>query len=173
LARLLGGGGGDDLTSWPGCRVRPDGAVCRVRTRVPLCRARLLRFVEATHADLVALRRQLRAAHPDAGEVNSSNVGTFTFVFDRGHFAETVENPQTCIWGCKTVKLAGAKVSLLFNGGGGTRPSAANAPGELFTLRGVCIAIRSACAAYPGLHRRLRSSPSPGCESPRRHRAAS
>ena len=160
-----------------------------------LCRGGLVRFVDATPADLVALRRavepvyarldadpenqqqlaqieamrsrtspepqpmcptavplrvaadrldgayrynldyaELQAAHADAGEVNSSNVGTFTFVFDGSRFAETVQNPQTCIWGYGTVRLTGAKVSLLFSSGGGTPPGAANSPGESFTL---------------------------------------
>lgn len=157
-----------------------------------LCRAGLVRFVEATPADLVALRRavapvytkidadpqtreqvaqieamrahsspepplrcpttlssnvaagpldgvyrftvsyaELEAVHPDPGELNSGNVGTYTFVFDRGHFAETAENPQSCAWDYGSVSVTGSKLSLLYREGGGTEP---NSPGEQFTL---------------------------------------
>jgi TRAP-type C4-dicarboxylate transport system substrate-binding protein len=160
-----------------------------------LCRAGLVRFVDATAADLAALRRavkpayteldadpenrqqiaqilamrtayapqsplgcsqvpkvsvsagpldgaykftitygDLQAAGADPGELSAGNVGTFTFVFDRGRFAETAENPQTCAWDYGTVTVAGAKISLLYSDGGGTPPSAANSPGERFTL---------------------------------------
>ena len=160
-----------------------------------LCRARLLRFVDATPAELAALRRavapvyavlnadpenrqqiaqieamrtntppeaplrcpttlsprvaagpldgvyrfkldyaQLEAAHPGPGEINSGNVGMFTFVFDRGHFAETAENPQVCTWEYGTVSVAGSKLSLLYSGGGGIPAGTANQPGEQFTL---------------------------------------
>lgn len=160
-----------------------------------LCRGRLVRFVEATPADLAALRRavepvyaeleanpqtrqqiakieamrsalapqppltcgqaaelsarpgpldgayrftmtdgMLQAAGADPGELNPSNIGTFTFVFDRGRFAATTENPQTCIWGDGTVKVAGSEISLLYSDGGGTPRDQANSPGEQFTL---------------------------------------
>lgn len=160
-----------------------------------LCRARLVRFVEATPADLAALRRavepvyaeleanpqtrqqiakieamrsalapqspltcgqaaelsarpgpldgayrftmtdgMLQAAGADPGELNPSNIGTFTFVFDRGRFAETTENPQTCIWESGSVSVTGSRLSLLYSAGGGTPPGTANSPGEQFTL---------------------------------------
>ncbi|MBV9002850.1 MAG: hypothetical protein JO304_27595 [Solirubrobacterales bacterium] len=77
---------------------------------------------------------ELEAAHADAGEINPSDVGTFTFVFDRAHFAETVENPQSCAWDYGTVSVTGSKLSLLYSDGGGVPASAANQPGEQFTL---------------------------------------
>jgi TRAP-type C4-dicarboxylate transport system substrate-binding protein len=160
-----------------------------------LCRARLVRFVDATPVELAALRRavapvyaeldadpenrqqiveieamrtdtppesplrcpttlspriavgpldgvyqykldyaELEAAHPGPGEINSGNVGTFTFVLDRGHFAETVENPQACTWNYGTVSVTASNVSLLYSGGGGIPAGTANQPGEQFTL---------------------------------------
>ncbi len=160
-----------------------------------LCRAGLVRFVEATPADLAALRRavrpvyaqldadsetqqqiaqiqalrahtspepplrcpttpsphvaagpldgaykftitygELQAAGADPGELSADNVGTFTFVFDRGRFAETAENPQTCAWDYGSVNVTGSKLSLLYRAGGGISPGAANSPGEQFTL---------------------------------------
>jgi TRAP-type transport system periplasmic protein len=77
---------------------------------------------------------ELKAAHADAGEINPSNVGTFTFVFDRGHFAETVENPQSCAWNYGALSVTGSKLSLLYSNGGVTPARAANQPGERFTL---------------------------------------
>ena len=74
---------------------------------------------------------ELEAVHPDPGELNSGNVGTYTFVFDRGHFAETAENPQSCAWDYGSVSVTGSKLSLLYREGGGTEP---NSPGEQFTL---------------------------------------
>jgi TRAP-type C4-dicarboxylate transport system substrate-binding protein len=160
-----------------------------------LCRARLVRFVDATPVELAALRRavaplygeldrdqenrrqiaqieairtktppqppprcpmttalhraagpldgvyqyrldytELKAAHADAGDISPSNVGTFTFVFDRGHFAETVENPQSCAWNYGTVSVTGSRLSLLYSEGGGVPASAANQLGEQFAL---------------------------------------
>ena len=75
----------------------------------------------------------LRAAGADPSE-SSGNVGTFTFVFDRGHFAETAENPQSCAWDYGSVSVTGSKLSLLYRAGGGIPPGAANSPGEQFTL---------------------------------------
>ncbi|HLY49265.1 MAG TPA: hypothetical protein VKR21_08715 [Solirubrobacteraceae bacterium] len=158
-----------------------------------LCRARLVRFVQATPVELVALRHavepvyaeleaipqtrqqiaqieamrsalapqppltcgqgaelsaragpldgayrftvtygMLQAAGADAGELTNGNVGTYTFVFDRGHFAETAENPQSCAWDYGSVSVKGSELSLLYRAGGGT--GAANSPGEQFTL---------------------------------------
>jgi hypothetical protein len=77
---------------------------------------------------------ELQAANPDAGEVNSGNVGTFTFVFDRRRFAETVENPQVCNWDYGTVSVTGSKLSLLYSGGGGVPATSANQAGDQFTL---------------------------------------
>jgi TRAP-type C4-dicarboxylate transport system substrate-binding protein len=77
----------------------------------------------------------LKAAGADSSEFNPGNVGTFTFVLDRGHFAVTTENPQACIWGYGTVVVNGAKITLLYSDGGGSPPGASNQPGEQFTLR--------------------------------------
>lgn len=189
--RILREAAADDLRA----ETRVD-AVQERQSAADLCRGRLVRFVEATPADLAALRRavepvyteleaspqtrqqiavieamrsalgpqhpltcgqaaelsapagpldgayrfamtygMLQAAGADPGELtNPGNVGAFTFVFDRGRFAETVENPQTCIWGDGTVKVAGSEISLLYSEGGGTPPGGANSPGEQFTL---------------------------------------
>ena len=62
-------------------------------------------------------------------------MGTFTFVFDRGRFAETTENPEICDWAYGTVKVAGSELTLLYRNGGGTPPGEANSPGEQFTLK--------------------------------------
>jgi TRAP-type C4-dicarboxylate transport system substrate-binding protein len=78
---------------------------------------------------------ELRAAGADSGEFNPSNVGPFTFVFDRGRFAETTENPQACVWDYGTVVVNGAKITLSYSDGGGSPPSLANSPGEQFTLK--------------------------------------
>jgi hypothetical protein len=77
---------------------------------------------------------ELEAAHPDPGEINPGNVGTFTFVFDGGHFAETVENPQVCNWDYGTVSVTGSKLSLLYSGGGGIPATSANQAGDQFTV---------------------------------------
>jgi TRAP-type C4-dicarboxylate transport system substrate-binding protein len=78
---------------------------------------------------------ELQAAGADSSELNPGNVGTETFVFDRGHFAETVENPQACTWAYGTIMVTGAKISLSYSDGGGYPPAWANQPGEQFTLK--------------------------------------
>jgi TRAP-type C4-dicarboxylate transport system substrate-binding protein len=78
---------------------------------------------------------ELKAAGASSGELNPGDVGTETFVFDRGHFASTTENPQDCVWAYGTIMVTGAKISLSYSDGGGSPPAAANAPGEQFTLK--------------------------------------
>jgi hypothetical protein len=97
---------------------------------------------------------ELEAAHAPAGDINPSNVGTFTFVFDRGHFAETVENPQSCAWDYGTVSVTGSKLSLLYSGGGGIPASVASQPGEQFAL------------GWSLYHDSLTMRPVPGAVSP-------
>lgn len=78
----------------------------------------------------------LNAAGAEPSELLSENEGKFTFVFDRGHFATTTENPQACVWGYGTLSLKGGKLVLTFSDGGGIAPTnATNKPGELFTLQ--------------------------------------
>ena len=78
---------------------------------------------------------ELKAAGADSGEFNPGNLGTFTFVFDRGRFAQTTENPQACVWDYGTVVATGSKITLLYSDGGGSPPGAANQPGDQFTMK--------------------------------------
>jgi hypothetical protein len=75
----------------------------------------------------------LRAAGAEPSELNPGNVGATTFVFDRGHFAQTTESPQSCTWEYGKINVTGRRISLLYSAGGGTAGEA-NSPGELFTL---------------------------------------
>jgi TRAP-type C4-dicarboxylate transport system substrate-binding protein len=79
---------------------------------------------------------ELAAAHPVSGELVPENVGKFTFVLDRGHFATTTENPQACIWGYGTFTVRGDIIQMLFANGGGIAPTGGtNTPGELFRMQ--------------------------------------
>jgi hypothetical protein len=79
---------------------------------------------------------ELAAAHPVSGELIPENVGKFTFVLDRGHFATTTENPQACVWGYGTFTVNADIITIVFADGGGIAPTGAtNKPGELFRVQ--------------------------------------
>jgi len=64
------------------------------------------------------------------------NWGHWIFVFDRGRFAVTQENPTSCTWGYGTYTMRGDRTTWLFSDGGGQAPNdATNKPGEEFTFR--------------------------------------
>ena len=64
------------------------------------------------------------------------NYGAFTFLIDRGRFAQTQENRLACTWAYGTVTLKGDTLEQLFKDGGGIAPTGANnKPGEFFIWR--------------------------------------
>src|SRR5262249_53527233 len=77
---------------------------------------------------------ELKAAGADSGELNPGNPGTFTFVFGRGRFAETPENPQACLWAYGTVAVTGMRITLHYSDGGGSPSYSANQPGDQFMM---------------------------------------
>jgi TRAP-type transport system periplasmic protein len=74
---------------------------------------------------------ELRASGVDASAIVPENYGTFTFVFDRGRFAQTQENQQACTWAYGTIAVKGDRLEQQFTGAGGIAPTNANVkPGE-------------------------------------------
>ena len=74
------------------------------------------------------------AARPDYLE---ENWGRWIYVFDRGRFAVTQENPdaEACTWGYGTFEVDGNRMSWTFEDGGGIAPNDAyNKPGEFFVF---------------------------------------
>ena len=71
-----------------------------------------------------------RAGDPAPREVN---YGTWTYVFDRGHFAYTLKNGEICQWAYGTYDVDGDQLSWSFVDGGGTNGKA-NRPGEQFVF---------------------------------------
>jgi TRAP-type C4-dicarboxylate transport system substrate-binding protein len=71
-----------------------------------------------------------------AGSDNSAeNWGSWIYVFDRGRFAITQENPEACTWGYGTFAVDGDEMSWNFTDGGGIAPNGAqNKPGEFFVF---------------------------------------
>ena len=79
---------------------------------------------------------QLRATGVDTSAIVPENYGAFTFVIERGRFAQTQENQQACTWGYGTIALKGDRLEQLYKDGGGMAPTgAANKPGEFFVWR--------------------------------------
>ena len=75
-----------------------------------------------------------RAARPDYLE---ENWGRWIFVFDRGRFAITQENPDAnaCTWQYGTFDVDGNRMSWRFTNGGGIAPNEAyDKPGEFFVF---------------------------------------
>jgi hypothetical protein len=71
----------------------------------------------------------------DAPEFIAENWGHWTFVFDRGRFADTQENAQACTWGYGTFTVSGHRTTWRFLDGGGHAPNnAQDKPGEEFTF---------------------------------------
>ena len=71
-----------------------------------------------------------------APEYLDENWGHWRFVFDRGRFAITQENPASCTWGYGTYTVAGDTTTWQFTDGGGQAPDdAENKPGERFSYR--------------------------------------
>jgi len=69
---------------------------------------------------------------PDAGP---GNYGRWIYVFDRGHFALTLENELACGWSYGTYEVTGNRVALTFRDGGGHTPDKAySKPGEYFVF---------------------------------------
>ena len=80
---------------------------------------------------MVTTEAQLRAADPNT----AYNWGRWIFVFDRGHFAITQENPTGCAWGYGTYNVTGHQIEWTYTDGRGTpAPFPHNAPGERFTF---------------------------------------
>jgi TRAP-type transport system periplasmic protein len=74
------------------------------------------------------------AARPDYLE---ENWGRWSYVFDRGRFAVTQENPDAdaCTWQYGTFEVDGNRMSWTFTDGGGIAPNDAhNRPGEFFVF---------------------------------------
>jgi hypothetical protein len=68
-------------------------------------------------------------------EKHPENWGTYFFVFGRGRFAFTQENPDACTWAYGTYVVTGQRVDWSFLDGGGDAPTdAANKPGEEFVF---------------------------------------
>ena len=68
-------------------------------------------------------------------EGSAENWGRWIYVFDRGRFAITQENPQACTWAYGTFALDRSRMSWTFTDGGGIAPNAAqNKPGEFFVF---------------------------------------
>ena len=63
------------------------------------------------------------------------NWGRWIYVFDRGRFAITQENPEACTWGYGTFAVDNDQTSWSFTDGGGIAPNGAeNKPGEFFVF---------------------------------------
>jgi TRAP-type C4-dicarboxylate transport system substrate-binding protein len=72
------------------------------------------------------------AARPEYLE---ENWGRWIYVFDRGRFAITQENPDACTWGYGTFDVDGNRMTWTFTDGGGIAPNEAmNKPGEFFVF---------------------------------------
>ena len=72
------------------------------------------------------------AARPDQLD---ENWGRWIFVFDRGRFAITQENPTSCTWGYGTFIVDGNRMAWEFSDGGGIAPNnAENRGGEYFVF---------------------------------------
>jgi TRAP-type C4-dicarboxylate transport system substrate-binding protein len=79
--------------------------------------------------------KDLRAVGTPPGDIIPENYGTWTYVFNRGRFAYTDENKDTCTWGYGTFVVKGNKVEWTFTDGGGSSPNNAfNRPGEFFVF---------------------------------------
>jgi hypothetical protein len=75
----------------------------------------------------------LRRAGAPEDEVIPENYGTWTFVFDRGRFANTQEGPGACTWGYGKFTIKGNETDWSFRDGGGIAPTGAtNQEGEFF-----------------------------------------
>jgi TRAP-type C4-dicarboxylate transport system substrate-binding protein len=62
-----------------------------------------------------------------------ANYGTWTYVFDRGHFAISQHNADACTWAYGTYTVNGHRTRWNFEDGGGRTPdNAYNKPGERF-----------------------------------------
>jgi hypothetical protein len=81
---------------------------------------------------MITTKAQARVSDPN---VPPENWGTWTFVFDRGHFAITQQNAQACTWGYGTYTVSKRQTTWDFADGGGVAPSGAlNKPGEHFVF---------------------------------------
>jgi TRAP-type C4-dicarboxylate transport system substrate-binding protein len=75
----------------------------------------------------------LRAAGAPESEVIPENYGTWTYVLDRGRFADTQESEGACTWGYGKFTVTGHETAWTFIEGGGIAPNRAyNKPGEFF-----------------------------------------
>ena len=64
------------------------------------------------------------------------NYGKFTFVIDRGRFAQTQENMLACTWSYGAITAKGDRLEQRFKDGGGIAPTGANnKAGEFFVWR--------------------------------------
>jgi TRAP-type C4-dicarboxylate transport system substrate-binding protein len=79
----------------------------------------------------------LKKAGAQTSELVPENIGVYTWVFDRGHFAFSQSYPQgrSCTWGYGNLTVRGHTLTELFSDGGGISPTGAtNKPGEEFTF---------------------------------------
>jgi TRAP-type C4-dicarboxylate transport system substrate-binding protein len=91
--------------------------------------------LDGVYSDTVTLA-QLRASGVDPSVIVPENYGTATFVFDRGHFAQTQQDAQACTWGYGTESVTGDRFRWLYINGGGIAPTnSTNKPGELAVWR--------------------------------------
>jgi TRAP-type C4-dicarboxylate transport system substrate-binding protein len=101
----------------PACPREP--APARARARTPL-------------AGVWRMDTGRAASAPD---FQDENWGHWIFVFDRGRFADTQENPHACTWGYGTFTVSGRRTTWRFLDGGGDAPNnAQNKPGEEFAF---------------------------------------
>ena len=97
--------------------------------------ARSVRHVSAEGRLDGVYRFVVTAAQAPSG-TPPENYGAFTFLIDRGRFAQTQENKLACTWATGTVRLKGDRLEQLFKDGGGIAPTGANnKPGEFFIWR--------------------------------------
>jgi TRAP-type transport system periplasmic protein len=100
----------------------------------PRCTSSVRRVSAAGPLDGV-YRFTITAAHVPRGTV-PENYGTFTFVIDRGRFAQTQENMLACTWSYGAITAKGDRLEQLFKDGGGIAPTGSNnKAGEFFVWR--------------------------------------
>jgi len=95
--------------------------------------------------------RMVTPADCDPIQHSPENCGTWTFYFNRGHFAITQENGAACTWGYGTYRVTGSKIEWLFADGGGVAPTnALDKPGEDFVFAWSVYKGRTTLTAVPG-----------------------
>jgi TRAP-type C4-dicarboxylate transport system substrate-binding protein len=129
-----------DLERDPGTRAAIEG-IKRMKARLaeppaelPRCdRAPERTAVGATALDGVWEADTDRSAA--GAEGLAENWGHWIYAFDRGRFAITQENRESCTWGYGRFTVDGNRMSWTFTDGGGIAPNEAqNKPGEFFVF---------------------------------------